>query len=301
MSALTCDCCGAPIENTDRIDIGSYLPDDLASLDERRIIRDDGGLVRHKGVGHFVRCILEVRLTGGVLLALGIWILVDKSTYERCRTNWNDPSYLDLVIDGTLASELAGLPAQYGAPVTARPVAQDQLPYVTASSDPRVNRIRSDTWDRDEVLSSYDCPLPIAVRTRLSNGWTVERSAALERRFGEDGLVEFYDDIRSVGIETFQDTIARTPEETLREFLHGDSPTPEDQHRTWREGPELRNTFWAESMPRPDGGTEAVFFGQVIRNGDIIYFTCAPGFGGNRAWAEHVFRSLTAPGAPGQG
>lgn len=138
---IPCGCCGATVTSTDSIDYSLHLPDVLIGVPDAEIVRPTDGILKHADA-RFVRCLLPVRLTGGVELWIGSWLQVTK--------------YADLTLTGTFANSVPPWDDLLGAPVEA--VVRDrEYPHFT--SHPLLDR----DWDRDWALSGIHEPLPIAV------------------------------------------------------------------------------------------------------------------------------------------
>jgi len=103
MSAV-CECCGTALTETDRIDFGFRLPDAVLDRPESDLTRLRKGLLRVADTGCFLRCLLPVRLTGGVELCLGVWIEIPERDLLHADEVWNDPSYAEFTTTGRLAN-----------------------------------------------------------------------------------------------------------------------------------------------------------------------------------------------------
>lgn len=287
---MDCSCCGTAIEWNDRIDFGWDLPDALLGLPEGAVHRDSRGLVKADDVGHFLRCLLSVMLSGDVTLVLGVWIQVTEQQYKRCLLAWESPEYADLAVNGTLATKVSPWAAAYGDEVKTRVYDVEQLPVIVAADDCLTSRMLSDVWDRDEVLSEFSCKLPIAVREGFSNGWTIERSPQM-RSSVKDYTVWFTGDDREVSVEILHDRTQGDLEEALSNLLTHAPETPIDQQVRYREGPELRNAFW-RTVQLSDGTPEYQFYGQVLRDCAALWMVCTHTRPDDHEWAMHVFRSI---------
>jgi hypothetical protein len=293
--AAACTCCGAPIADTDRIDVRFGLPDVAFELPESdRELSNGGGLLRLAGGGTYVRCLLPVRLTGDLEFVLGTWMRIDESDFEHAREVWETPAYAGLVVAGTLANAIRPWGDELlGAPATALVRSRDQIPWVdsSASADGLLNRILQDTWQRDEVLRCFGHPLPVAIRTPLDRQWSVERSAGLSGRV-VDGTSEFSGPDRAVYIDRLNDDRDRTPEEFLAALLEGAPEVPAAQRLTEHTpGGVLRHAFWQSETV--DGQERHQFYGYAVSPGAAVMLGCFYGDAELLPWARHVWRSVT--------
>ncbi|RJL35567.1 DUF2199 domain-containing protein [Bailinhaonella thermotolerans] len=119
-TAVTCACCGRPLYDTDRIDMRFGLPDIALDLPESAREKVNGGLLRVRGHGCFARCLLPVRLSGGLELVLGTWMEIGEEDLEHARAVWDDDAaYGELVLTGTLANAVKPWGEARGARLTA--------------------------------------------------------------------------------------------------------------------------------------------------------------------------------------
>src|SRR5260370_753148 len=103
---VTCSCCGTVLPDTDRFDARFGLPDVALTAPETARHQVNAGLLRVQGQGCFARCLLPVRLSGGLELMLGTWMQISDADLERARALWDEPAYADLVLTGTLANAI---------------------------------------------------------------------------------------------------------------------------------------------------------------------------------------------------
>ena len=157
---LACPTCGRPVDAHDR-HVRFRLPDPVLSVPDRE--HTEGTWLSHGDanqsvmmmvptVGTFVRSLLPVRLTGGHTVTFGVWIGVHPDELQRAFAIWWEPAYADLRLDGRLANALPGW-GLLATQVDAAVLDVDETPYVVRSSDPTLDRVLSDEWPHDEVLS----------------------------------------------------------------------------------------------------------------------------------------------------
>ena len=157
---LACPTCGRPVDAHDR-HVRFRLPDPVLAAPDQE--RTEGTWLSHADanqsvmmmvptVGTFVRSLLPVRLTGGYTVTFGVWIGVHPDEPQRAFAIWWEPEYVDLRLDGRLANALPGW-GLLATQVDAAVLDVDETPYVVRSSDPTLDRVLSDEWPHDEVLS----------------------------------------------------------------------------------------------------------------------------------------------------
>ncbi len=96
---------------------------------------------------------MSVRLVGGHEIAYAVWLESDLGTLRRAYEVWDEPAYISMTIEGTMANDLPPWPGvAIGAQVRSRPRSPDELPYVVGSSVPAVATMLSEAWDHDHVL-----------------------------------------------------------------------------------------------------------------------------------------------------
>ncbi|HEX8869977.1 MAG TPA: hypothetical protein VF821_30220 [Lentzea sp.] len=277
---VQCGCCGAEITSTDRIDYRLNRPEPLIGVPSEQLGAPTGGLLVGPDGDSYLRCLLPVRLTGGVELVFGAWMRISKVDAMYAHAVWdNDSEYPNFRVSGTFANVI--LPWDLlGVPVEAAVLNADELPYYT--SHPLLDR----EWDRDEVLSCIRHPLPISVRETLGEVWTVERTAGM-RCVVEDRTVWFSSPGRWVGLDVYNDRAQRTPSDFLAAVIEG---YPSEDHTVEHIGPELRHAFWLSEVI--DGNEEQVFHGHVVRPGTMLSVRVVHRFPADRAWAQHVLNSV---------
>ncbi|MDX2295908.1 MULTISPECIES: DUF2199 domain-containing protein [Streptomyces] len=291
----TCSCCGDALVDERRIDVRFGLPDVAFELpEEARRSPGPSALLALDGGGFFVRCLLPVRLTGETELVLGAWVEVDETTFRRAADVWDDAAgYAELVVRGRLANAVRPWGEEVlGAEFTGRIRDVEELPYLVEGHGPAAVRLLGDVWDRDHVLARFPHPLPVAVRTDLGDGWSVERTAGFSARF-ENGADQFGAPDRSVAVGLFQDTEpGRSAEDFLAALLRGGPEVPAGQDHTERlpDGG-VRYAFWCtpEDTGRPRHELTAY---AVEPDGSAAGLYCSYEEPERHAWARHVWRSL---------
>src|SRR5262245_36153178 len=107
-STCTCDSCHAPLD-PEAFDFRFLLPDRLFAAPEEERPAGWGvrrPMLRVDGIGDFVRCLLPVKLAGGVRLGLGTWLEVAPDDFEWAARVWRTPEYASLALEGTLANAI---------------------------------------------------------------------------------------------------------------------------------------------------------------------------------------------------
>ncbi|WP_078954978.1 DUF2199 domain-containing protein [Streptomyces griseus] len=294
-----CACCGDALAEERRIDVHFGLPDIAFDLpEEARRSPGPSALLALEGAGFFVRCLLPVRLTGETELMLGAWLETDEETFLRAAEVWEDEAaYPELVVRGRLANAVRPWGrAVLGAEFTARVREAEELPYFAEGCDPEAVRLLGETWDRDEVLARFPHPLPVAVRTDLDEGWSVERTAGFSARF-ENGADQFVARDRSVAVGLFQDDEpGRTAEDFLAALLEGAPEVPEGRRHTERlPHGGVRYAFWRS--PEDTGRTRHELTAYAVEpDGAAAGLFCSYEAPEHHAWAQHVWRSLRRRG-----
>lgn len=146
--------CGRPLDSHNK-DLRFLLPDAVVAVpeDQRELSWGGDALLAARGVGHFVRVLLPVRLVGGFGMRFGTWIGVSEADATRAWLIWDDPAYADMELEGRLANVIPpwGL---YGARVKARVRDPAELPYVFESSEEPVMRVLAGEWDHEDVFGA---------------------------------------------------------------------------------------------------------------------------------------------------
>lgn len=175
----TCACCGVPTPDEKRIDVRFNLPDRVVGGAEsaRRYPSGLRALLETDDDGCFIRCLLPIALTEGTELVLGTWLRVSEADLGVAQECWEAPEYDELTLEGTIANAIRPWGDDLlGAPVTVGVRDRNDIPYVTGSRRPEVSRILTTTWNRDYVLSRFAHALPVPVRTRAGDRWSIERT-----------------------------------------------------------------------------------------------------------------------------
>jgi hypothetical protein len=275
-----CGCCGGEITSTDRIDYRLNRPDPLIGLPGEQLGAPTGGLLVGPDGDSYLRCLLPVRLTGGVELVFGAWMQISKVDAMYAHAVWdNDSEYKNLRVSGTFANFIAPWDL-VGTPVEAAVLNADELPYYTS------HPLLEHEWDRDEILTHIRHPLPIPIRETLAEVWTIERTEGM-RCVVEDRTVWFSSPGRRVGLDVYADRAHRSVSDFLAAVIDG---YPSDQHTVEFEGNELRHAFWLSEVI--DGHEEQVFHGHVVRPGTMLSVRIVHRFPADRVWAQHVLNSV---------
>ncbi|WP_455359923.1 DUF2199 domain-containing protein [Streptomyces sp. SYSU K21746] len=287
-----CSCCGTPTPDEKRIDARFGLPDAaLAAPEEARHEVGVGALLRVDDIGCFVRCLLPVRLTDDIELVLGTWLEISAADLDHALAMWQDPAYKGLVLRGALANSIKpwgdGL---LGATATVEVRNPDEIPYVVRSGHTLLAEVLAGTWDRHEVLRCFGHPLPVAVRTRLNEHWSIERTAGFAGRVIDD-TSQFAAPGRTVHADLFSDSDGRSREEFLASLLHGAPAVPPEQQLTEQLPDGVRHAFWLTS--RPHGRDQHELYGFTVHeSGTAAGVVCMWDEPEDLAWAQHVWRSL---------
>lgn len=275
-----CGCCGTAVTSTDRIDFKLNRPEPLIGVDATQLAEPTGGLMTGPDGEAYLRCLLPVRLTGGVELVFSAWMQVPDSTAMRAYHVWEDgEEYAKFTASGTFANVIMPWPELMGVPVEAAVRDADELPYYT--SHPLLDR----EWDRDFVLSRIQHPLPVPVRETLT-GWSVERSAGMRNTVEERSTV-FAGGGRWVQLDEYGDRAGRSVDDFLAVVTAG---YPIGEHTVDRSGDELRHAFWLTEQH--DDITLQVFHAHVVRPGTMLSVRCMYIDPADRAWAHHVVNSV---------
>jgi hypothetical protein len=285
-----CGCCGIALNDPQRMDIRVGLPDFAFDLPESSLEEVNAGLLRVDGGRSFVRCLLPVALTGGTEVVFGTWMEISPADLERTAAVWDDPAYASLVLHGTFANGIKpwgdGL---LGAPVTAVVRNVDEIPYVQSSENDLLRRVLAVTWDRDVVLSCFGHPLPVHVRTKLSDHWSVERTAGLAAGV-VDRTSQFTGSDRAVFADVLVDNLRRTPAEFLHALLEGAPEVPVEQTMVIPTEDDITHAFWLQG--EVDGRVQHDFYAHVVRRGTALSIGCFYDDARDHAWAMHVLRSV---------
>ncbi|MER5887479.1 DUF2199 domain-containing protein [Streptomyces sp. NPDC001941] len=302
----TCSCCGDPLDDSRRIDVGFNLPDAALGVpEEARHHLSVRALLRVDGAGCFIRCLLSVRLTHDTELVLGMWLEVDEATLRRADELWEAPGYAGFAFRGRIANVIRPWGEDVlGAEVTARVADVDELPYLVTGHSPAAARLLEEVWDRDHVLSRFPMPLPVDVRTSLDDGWWVVRTAGLNAYF-EDGYDHFAGPDRSAAVNLMRDDVpGRAPADFLAVLLDGAPDKLPAQRLTETVPGGLRYAFWL--TPADHGRPRHELYGFTVAAGSgngsgsdagsplasAAGVFCTFEDAAELAWAQTVWRSL---------
>ncbi|MEU4533845.1 DUF2199 domain-containing protein [Streptosporangium sp. NPDC023825] len=289
-AVVTCSCCGTQLSGTDQIDVRFGLPDVALEVAETARHPVNPGLLRVDGHGCFARCLLPVRLSGGVTLMLGTWIRISEDDLERAHSLWDEPAYAGLVFSGTLANAIEPWGQDVmGADLTVVVRDVDEIPYVDASSHPLLSRVLRADWDRDEVLSHFGHALPVPVRTWLNDHWSIERSAGMAARVVE-GISQFAGPGRTVYADLRTASGPGTPDEFLASLTEGAPVTDAAHQLTEHHQGGLRHAFWLTSTGPEQPKHE--LYGFVIHHDEAVALACFHDDPQDLSWAQHVWRSV---------
>ncbi|MET9631661.1 DUF2199 domain-containing protein [Lentzea sp. NPDC006480] len=282
-----CACCGAAINNPDRVDLTVLMPDGAVASEETD---PNAAFLRLENGQTFVRSLLPVALTGGTTLMYMTWLEVGDGDFQRAFAAWRDSSWEGLVLHGTLANELKPWTgALRGAEVMATVGAMDEPPTIVNSDHALLHRMLTETWDRDVVLNWFPDPLPVAIRTRVSRHWSVERGEGMVAGlnggswcFGAAG--------RSVFVDVLTDQQRRSPAEFLHELLEGAPEVPEEQTLITPTADDITHAFWLDTVV--DGRSQRDFYAHVVREGTALSLGAFFADPEDRNWALHMLRSV---------
>ena len=261
--SVQCGCCGSEMTSTDRIDHGLHRPEALIGVPETDIDQPSRGLMSGPDGEAYLRCLLPVRLTGGTELVFGAWTQVRRDTAMSSPSVREDGTeYTRFTVSGTFANVIRPWDDLLGVPVEAAVRDTNEFPYFT--SHPLLER----EWDRDEVLSCIQYPLPVPVRETFDDVWTVERSEGMQYTV-EDRTTWFSGPGRWVAVDAYADRGGRSVDDFLSLMIDG---YPVAEHVVERSGDELRHAFWLTE--EHDGEEQHTFHGHVVRPGRMLSVRC---------------------------
>ncbi|MFD5827079.1 DUF2199 domain-containing protein [Lentzea sp. NPDC060358] len=282
---VQCGCCGAEISSTDRIDYRLNRPEQLVGVPGEQLAAPTGGLLVGPDGDTYLRCLLPVQLTGGTELVFGAWMQISKVDAMYAHAVWdNDGEYSNLRVAGRFANVIRPWDV-LGVHAEAAVLNADELPYFTS------HPLLEQDWNRDEVLSRIRHPLPVPVREKFGEVWTIERTEGM-RCVIEGRTVRFTSPGRSVAIDVYRDLTAGSPSDFLGAVLDGYPATAE--HSVEHDGEELRHAFWLSEVIY--GQEEQVFHGHVVRRGTMLSVRCVYRYPADRSWARHVLNSVRYAG-----
>lgn len=287
---VRCGCCDAPIDATDRMDIRAILPDEARAVPEENRHEVTSGLMRVDGLGSFARCLLPVQLSGDLELVFGVWMKIGDADLEHAAAVWDDRAYVDLVLHGTCANAIKPWgDSMLGAPMTAMVQDVEEIPYVEASDDKEFDKLLTDVWDRDYVLSRFAHPLPVSVQEPIGELWSIERSAGMAARITDTGTTQFGSPGRTVFIDQLNDPLDRPPADVLAEVLQKFPEVPAEQTYRSESGDEIRDVRWYDAI---EGERPHELYGYAVRTGSMLAFVCIHDDPEDHAWAMHVVNSV---------
>ena len=106
-------------------------------------------------VGAFVRVLVPIHLSGGYTVTFGAWLGVHPDDLRRAYEIWFTPDYAGLELEGVLANMLPPWEEQtYRRPMRAKVRNPDEVPYAAGSPDEELQRILTEEWPHEFVLSA---------------------------------------------------------------------------------------------------------------------------------------------------
>ncbi|MFI6321025.1 DUF2199 domain-containing protein [Nonomuraea sp. NPDC050556] len=298
-AVVSCSCCGAPLPDTDQIDVRFGLPDVALALPDTARHSVNSSLLRVDGHGCFIRCLLPVHLSGELTLMLGTWMRIGADDLERTHAVWDEPAYADLVLSGTLANAIEPWGEELlGADLTAVVRNEDEIPYADASNNPLLSQVMHTVWNRDDVLRCFGHALPVSVRTWLDERWSIERSAGMSARV-VDGAAQFTGLGRAAHVKLRNALHSGwTPMEFLAALTKG-APGVDAAHQLTEEYSNgLRHAFWLTSTSQDR--TQYEFYGYAIHRDTAVALACVYDDPEDLSWAQHVWRSVTHASDPSE-
>jgi hypothetical protein len=161
-AATTCPTCGRPLDEHDR-HVRLILPDPVLRVPaEERAARTWGAdpLLQVDGIGAFVRVLLPIALSGGYSLTYGTWLAINPAELTSVWERWSTDAYRDLRLDGFLANAIPPWGEKVlGSPATASILDPNQFPYIVGSQSTSLDRVLSDVWPHEEILSAVESVL----------------------------------------------------------------------------------------------------------------------------------------------
>ncbi|MFC4071728.1 hypothetical protein [Actinoplanes subglobosus] len=148
-------------------------------------------------------------------------------------------------------------------------------------------RVLNEEWDRDDVLSRIPHALPATVRERVTDKWSLLRTAGLApRRRG--------DEFRSVGpsrtvvLDMYTTPAEAGAAEAIALLTEG-APTRRDGESTEPDSGVLRQAFWLTTTV--DGKARHEFHGYAAVPGAIARVLCIHDDPADLSWAQETWRS----------
>lgn len=277
---------------TESLDIRVLRPDAVLGIPEperRETLLGNDFFLYEEQAGRFVRCLLQVALTGDTTITFGTWIRVDEATFERAQAAWKGPDYGQLRLAGTFANAILPWDEQLlDAPATAEVREDGDLPYLAATADsPFVSRLVTETWDRDEVLSTLWQALPFSFEHRVTDSWSVRRTAGM-RAVLVEGTMRFVGPGRTVIIDVFGLPSGAKPEGAVASMF-ADSPA-EAEHYTEDGDGVIRRAYRKTSAK--DGVERHDLYGFIGAATGFLLINCVHDAAADAGWALETFRSV---------
>jgi hypothetical protein len=258
------------------------------SAPEREATWGNEHLRRADGIGAFVRCLMPVRLTGGSTIEYSVWLEVEPAALRHAHEVWDQPQYADLRLEGAVANDIKPWTQLLGAPGRAEVRDTGSIPHLVADEGTLLHRILHDEWDRDDVLSRLTNALPTPVRQRITDQWSLERSAGLELRWHEQRLY-FAGPGRTVHLDAMRPPPGMSPEQVI-DTLAADAPRDRDGESTEEIGAARRHAFWRPALG--DGRIVHNLHGFVAVPGAVLHLVCVHDDPADLDWAMRVWRSV---------
>ena len=273
------------------LDVRVRVPDKVVGTPAEELV-GRGPHLLVDGIGAFVRCLLPVHLTGGMLLTFGTWLSLDPDDLHRAREVWRTADYPDLELTGGLANAIKPWGQEiFAAPMRVAVRDPEHIPYIVESSNELLGRVITEEWDRDWVLGSLAHALPVPIQRHVTAEWSVERGAGFTSRIEDDAL-RFVAPGRTVIVDAFDTPPEDTLDDVLAVMLEG-APA-DDGHLVERTEDELRHAFWVTSVD--DDRAQHELYGMVLRRGTTLQVTCIHDDPDDHEWALHTWRSVTYHG-----
>ncbi|WP_148308191.1 DUF2199 domain-containing protein [Actinoplanes friuliensis] len=284
-----CPCCGGALSPVD-LAVRSAWPDPLLALSERKREATWGNEhLRHaNGIGSFVRCLMPVRLSGGGSIEYSVWLQVSKDELKHAHKIWEKPEYAGLRLEGTVSNSIKPWDGLLGTPGRAEVRDPDSIPYLVADEGTLLHRILHDEWDRDDVLSRLTYALPTPVHQRITDDWSLERTAGLELKWHEDRIY-FSGPGRTVHLDPLGAPPGYTPQRMIAELTE-DAPRDRDGEATEDDGEIHRHAFWRPALG--DGRIVHNLHGFVAVEGKLLHVACVFDDPSDLPWAQRVWRSV---------
>jgi hypothetical protein len=283
-----CACCGGSTDPVD-LDIRSALPDPVLALpaERREELGDQRSLLRLDDLGAFIRCLMPVRLSAGSMITYSAWLQVDPASERQARKVWNEPAYAELRLEGTIANAIKPWGQISGEPARAEVRDTGILPYLVAEPGTLLERVLTETWDRDDVLSRIWYPLPTAVRQQITAEWSLERTAGLAPERSDDYL-SFRGPGRTVHLSAYGVPAELSLEQAIARMTEG-APPERTGELTEQDGQLLRHAFWRPAYTQ--GKVLQNLHGFIAAPGAVLHVGCVYDDPADLAWAQRVWRS----------